>query len=925
MRLPELPGYQFDSLLGEDPFGWSFLATFHGSEKRVVRVLKSLATNDQLIYQSLKHFAEPDFELPGMAKIHDFAFQNKDTPTAYAMPFFGWDSSIKRVGENQVIEGSLAVPLVKALAKRLASIHKEDLFHGGLRPSNIFVTDDQSGDPDVCIAHFGEAFVAGSQYLDAGEQMFFLSPEQLSTGDYSGGKGMVWDIYSFGVIAYYLLTSKLPRLNDLHDQYLADPGPFDELPAITFGQLTVASAHFSKQLAKEAKISWPGADQADPSELALRPVIEKCLAYASAERYGSMAEVSREVAAALRGVVPSKEESVQVVEKVPLPKAAPEKGDEVAPTEVKETPVRSAGKKPEPKISVTEEKTVSPDTAATAKAPTQKISAISSLKTGDVPFWWKVAGAAAIIAFLPLLVGLLFSQWKLKSQGDSLVSKTKQHKESIEEQAADFDRMLDEKKKSEQVILSKLDEAEDSRSRLLGEAKLARQIVRATQDNGDVFFRLVLDNRDTDVLAFQEGRKQALIDGRRHYERLIEVYGDAPDFLGSTANALFYLAEIYKETGENDKAIEAYNEAERRYLAIQEQTGSRPPEQIDNLARGKRAMGEISMKKGRYASAMNYFGESSTWLGEFRRVEPKEAVDATVRMQVNLLSIAECERILNRSDVALDAAQSIGTQLLELQQEEPENDAILSALAKSFGLSGRILEGKGEGTKAIEAYQQASNLFGKAVKLNAAVDSYQLGLGNSLARVGLLQNDFKKLKAAADVLAGVIPENPFEPNYQKTLADVFGAMAKNQRDGGQRTNAIELEKRAVEILSPVIQQNISTPTDVKFSYGQRLAHLAELLGDSGKYDDSREPLKQAILIFSSIANSEYALPEYRSALARTQGLAGFACLNAGDKDGAKTHYELAQAEWKMYMQDNPNDTDAVRAAKWTQEQLAGLR
>jgi len=170
----------------------------------------------------------------------------------------------------------------------------------------------------------------------------------------------------------------------------------------------------------------------------------------------------------------------------------------------------------------------------------------------------------------------------------------------------------------------------------------------------------------------------------------------------------------------------------------------------------------------------------------------------------------------------------------------------------------------------------------------------------------------------------VIPRNPFEPIYQKTLAEVFGVMAKNQRDGGQPKKAIELEEKAVSILSPVIRDNQTTPDDVKYSYALRLAHLAELQGDAGNFDDSRNPLREAIDVLASIANAQNAQPTFRRALARAQGLAGFACIKSGDKKSAKQHYQLAQAEWEAYMASNPGDTDAVRAAQWTKEQLKGL-
>ena len=214
------------------------------------------------------------------------------------------------------------------------------------------------------------------------------------------------------------------------------------------------------------------------------------------------------------------------------------------------------------------------------------------------------------------------------------------------------------------------------------------------------------------------------------------------------------------------------------------------------------------------------------------------STEAGVSIHENSLSVVECEYAIGRRDAALDATRSVGVQLLKFQESDPENDRVIGALAYSFSLAGRIMEAKGETELATEAYQQSADLYAQAVKLNAAVDEYQLGLGNNLARVGLLSRDMDKLKGAVDILGRVVVHNPFEPSYQKTLADVYGVLARDQRDGGRLSNAIEFEQEAISILQPIVRENgLKTPPDVLYSYSLRLAHLAELLGDGGQFDE----------------------------------------------------------------------------------------
>lgn len=975
MRLPELPGHTYEDLLGEDPFGWSFVTTYGDSERRVVKVLKSQAISAALVESCFEQLAGSGGTIRGAASVYDYIPGDDRNPAAYAMPFYGWRgkenrkwqlTSLKRL--MNLLPKEQAEEIIRKLAVGVAEIHEADLFHGGLKPGDIFLTADEDGSQQVKVADFGQIFMGGLQYLEAGDLLFYVSPEQLESGDFSNNLGLSWDIYSFGVVAFELLTGHLPRLDQLRQQCLEHRGLLDETPAIAYGGLTSTSEHFLEALGEEIPVEWPDAP-VDAKEKAVREVIEQCLRFDYRERPGSMREIASALGAALKKeALPSpRTEPIQVVkhpsradasgpspspsakEAVPAEKGGDTGGRE-AIGEFEESPAAArslaavAGTSEEgPDLQLFE----APDgLAATTSADGDSHfgeeiheTIIAAPEGFDSPAFrvkryfrerpalkWKISTFAAVAALIPLLLLAAGTSWELRKTERELTIETAQLQASVEKQAEAYRRVLNETQKSEQQMESELNEVEGSRSRLMGEAKLARQILRQTQENGDEFFRLILDNRDTDVPGFREKRARSLQEARGHYERLIEVYGDAPDFIVSTANAYFYLGRIYRETGEFGKSLVVFGEAERRYLALLEDADDPEMEFVRNLAIAKNALGGLAFGNSEFPSARHYFTESSRYWTEVRALSSPDAQEAAISIHENSLSIVECELAINRLEAALDGARSIGSQLLKLQEEEPENDRVIGALAKSFSLAGRILEATGEGETAKEAFQQAGNLFASAVKLNAAVDDYQLGLGNSLARVGLLENDIKKLEGAVEVLGGVIASNPFEASYQKTLADVYGVLARNQRDGGRSENAIELEREAIEILQPIIRANPNAvPADVLYSYSQRLAHLAELLGDSGDFDDSRAPLQEAIVVLEKISRSDKALAQYNRALARARGLAGFACLKSGDKSEAKEHLELARAEWETYMESNPEDPDAMQAVRWTSDQLRGLQ
>jgi eukaryotic-like serine/threonine-protein kinase len=905
MRFPEIAGYQYEDLLGEDPFGWTFVAAHEGGKRRVIKVFKAQATCDRFIQPYFKAFRNSAAPLAGVAPVYEFILQGTDTLSACVLPFYGWKgresdqwqvSSLKRL--MALLSREQAAEIVRELAVRLSEIHEVGLFHGGLRPSGIFLTGDSKGGQKVRIADFGQIFMGGLQHLEAGELLFYTSPEQIASGDFTSDRGKRWDVYSFGVIAFQLLTGHLPRLDQLRQQCERHPEWLNSAPAIAFGELTTVSEHFLNQLEVEKSVEWP-TEPADDSERSLRTLIGQCLRFDPLNRPASMVEVSR--------LISGEDKLDRTAEAENSSTLA---GRDATPVPVEAGAFAAAGFE--------------------EIAPREAVPLLQFLKTirENPTARWQAIAVVAMIAVLPLSCFAVLSTLKLREmearQADEVSELAAELQTNVNKAATAYIRQNKSLQKNSEQLKAELDEAEDSTSRLLGEAKLARQILRQTQENGDQFFRLVLENRDSDVEEFRAGRAQALVEGRKHYERLVEAYGDAPDFIVSAANALFYLGRIYKEMGEFGKALASFGEAERRYSALLEDSSTSNPEFVKNIAISKSALGQLAITSGQYSVARHYFTESSRFWTEARALSPDEAMTAALSIHGNSLDIVECEIAMDRLDAALDAALSIGVQLTGLQKQSPQDHRVIGAIARSFALSGRVLEARQDLETARKAYQQSSDLYAQAVKLDAAVDAYQLGLGNSLARVGLLSNDFEKLESAAEVLGSVIAANPYESAYLKTLADIYGALARNQRDGGQLKNAIVLEQKAIGILKPIIDGNKAIASDVNFSYSQRLSHLAELLGDSGKFDESRIPLKEAITVLEKLSESDVKVAEYQRSLARARGMVGFACVKAGDNTEAKKHLELARTEWQNFIVSNPEDTDAAQAVKWTSEQLMRL-
>jgi len=102
-----------------------------------------------------------------------------------------------------------AIPLLKALALLLASVHEQGLIHGNLTPENISIVLHEDGQwpPEIWLMDLTMSLL--HQYLSPEDQVrppYYLAPEQI--------RGEVplaaTDIYALGVIAFQLLTGRLP-------------------------------------------------------------------------------------------------------------------------------------------------------------------------------------------------------------------------------------------------------------------------------------------------------------------------------------------------------------------------------------------------------------------------------------------------------------------------------------------------------------------------------------------------------------------------------------------------------------------------------------------------------------------------------------------------------------------------------------------
>jgi TonB family protein len=239
---------------------------------------------------------------PNVVTIYESGQADDGTPYI-AMQYLEGESlrsKLKAGGALPVVECAMVVTQV---ARGLSAAHKLGIIHRDLKPDNIFLTRGDEGELVVKVVDFGIAklrestthtltgTVLGTPAYMSFEQASGMRSEELDARS---------DIYSFGVVAYEMLTGRVPFHSDTPLGYVRkhlseEPPPFRAV---------------KPELAAAAQ---------------LEQVVMKALAKNREARYGSVLEFGRAFAEAARPRQPA-------VSEAPLP-----------PTQIVRPPVVAAG------------------------------------------------------------------------------------------------------------------------------------------------------------------------------------------------------------------------------------------------------------------------------------------------------------------------------------------------------------------------------------------------------------------------------------------------------------------------------------------------------------------------------------------------------------------------------------------------------
>jgi serine/threonine-protein kinase len=218
--------YEVEQVIGRGGFGVVYRATQPLIGKRVaIKVLSRKYSADHEIVSRFVSEARAVNQIRHRHIIDIFSFgQLPDHRHYYVMEHLDGeplDTYIAARGPMSVPE---ALPILRAIARALDAAHAKGIAHRDLKPENIFLARTTDGDDTELwpkLLDFGIAKLMGSDDALAHKTgtgvpigtPYYMSPEQCRGRDVDHRT----DIYSFGVLAYRMLTGTYPFEGDVID------------------------------------------------------------------------------------------------------------------------------------------------------------------------------------------------------------------------------------------------------------------------------------------------------------------------------------------------------------------------------------------------------------------------------------------------------------------------------------------------------------------------------------------------------------------------------------------------------------------------------------------------------------------------------------------------------------------------------------
>eukprot|EP00903_Cladosiphon_okamuranus_P003701 g3699.t1 len=287
MKLPKMNGLEVIGTIGAGESGRVFAAQDDDGRMVAVKVFEGMAINRSLLARMTERLETGGWPA-GLVKVESADFEGR--PACWILENFAETEEegeearwVARTLQHRLDDypGENSWPLVKEIGRAMAEMHSRRVPHGNLKPGNVFF--DENG--VVKLADWTLGNMPGISHFDFTDAMLYQAPEQLvDPSGYLHEAGYRWDVFSFGVLAYRLVTGQFPRCSETFRSVAPKAGETRS------EGIQADAAKVAKGLLQQPDIKWPEEPQND-LEKGYREWIGRCLKLEPKDRPTSMVEV----------------------------------------------------------------------------------------------------------------------------------------------------------------------------------------------------------------------------------------------------------------------------------------------------------------------------------------------------------------------------------------------------------------------------------------------------------------------------------------------------------------------------------------------------------------------------------------------------------------------------------------------------------
>lgn len=779
---------ELQELIGSGSCGAVYSAVSETTkEVCAVKIFSSMSINRKLLSLGLEGLQNMP-EHPGLLRPLQFDFQK--SPYFCAMPLVG-DEAPDELGRNIWVTPTLeqccgriepeeSWQYLYEVCDSMAWLHKHNLIHCNLRPRNVLL-DAGNG----CVTKVTDPLqgvIQGIYHFETNDHYLHVPPEQVEFPDQLTVSGTKWDVYSFGVLAYRLLTGKYPRGGDVYLREL-------EKPQVAMGMTAIDGQAIMAAVKAQPKVVWPS-EPADKWDARRREIIMGCLDLDPARRWADLREVMREF---------EKLEADYLIE--------------------------DAREKIEIEKQRQERKVWTLRVAAGALG----VAFVTATIYGTFRYFSTLKRAkVAESTILENAAKHLSDVTALKSTNEGL----SQAKQAAEEAKRVADANLQISQEAVDHLLTQILELptglgldadltskpiqdvlafyEKERQLFSGNETLLQEQARNYFNSAQLLLRQ--QKRDEALEFFQKAREVLL--------RLLEKepqHADLPRRMAMLGKTCRMLGVFHADDGRRAEALKMYRDAVK-YLEPALKADETNRATREEAATAYYELGKRLRRDGAIDEAVQALGQVAVLLDKSKVPE-----DNLNQIEQFLVARARMEQALslrdkgNVDDAVKHLFDAMEVMVKLVEQAAPNNKEQALALAEAYVEFGGMISGKLDSTDARDAQFQAQSILTELLRIHPNWAEAKLLQARSYGEMAGLERDFgngsealRKQTAAVEVLKELSSKNPNHPRFLTELTRQLGQHSQLLADFNKATESLKVATAAIEVMDNLLKQQENT-------------------------------------------------------------------------------------------------------------------